>query len=516
VHNNYYYIRQLSGALRQKLTGWKMATCFSQEKDELILGFIREKEEYYIKAILKSDFACLVFPESFQRARKNSVDLFEDVMGLHILEVIQYQNERSFSLVLENEYSLLFKMHGNRSNIILFRKDEAIDLFHNKLANDFSIHPNALHRPLDQSFEAFEASGYKIQPLFPTFGKPVTQFVLSQGFEKQDAAGKWKIIQDTLHLMDNPTFYITSIEDTPVLSLLPVGDVGHTTNNAVEAANLFYGAYARINTLEAEKRAARKLLEKKKSQTENYLLKTYGKLDEMEKESKNEHLANIIMANLHQIPARAEVVDLYDFYHDKQISVKLKKDLSPQKNAETYYRKSKNEKIEKDKLKESIALKEQELQQVEAHLHAIEKIELLKELRKYLKEHHLTDEKLAPTPEQLFKKTEYMGYEIWIGRNAKNNDLLTQKYAFKEDLWLHAKDVTGSHVIIKHQAGKNFPEPVIEKAAELAAYYSRMRTDSLVPVIYTSKKYVRKPKGLPEGAVVVDKEKVLMVEPKAI
>ena len=104
-------------------------------------------------------------------------------------------------------------------------------------------------------------------------------------------------------------------------------------------------------------------------------------------------------------------------------------------------------------------------------------------------------------------------FDIWIGKNAKNNDLLTQKYAHKDDLWLHAKDVTGSHVIIKQQPGKNFPEPVIEKAAQLAAYFSKMRTDSLCAVIYTPKKYVRKPKGLPEGAVIVDKEKVLLVEP---
>jgi hypothetical protein len=59
------------------LKGWSVATCFSQEKDELVLGFVKDKEEFYIKAILKSDFACLVFPPSFQRARKNSVDLFE-------------------------------------------------------------------------------------------------------------------------------------------------------------------------------------------------------------------------------------------------------------------------------------------------------------------------------------------------------------------------------------------------------------------------------------------------------
>jgi predicted ribosome quality control (RQC) complex YloA/Tae2 family protein len=92
----------------------------------------------------------------------------------------------------------------------------------------------------------------------------------------------------------------------------------------------------------------------------------------MEKESKNEHLANIIMANMHQIPARAESVELYDFYHDQMLRIKLKKDLTPQKNAETYYRKAKNEKIERDKLKESIALKEEELTQTQKHLAAIE------------------------------------------------------------------------------------------------------------------------------------------------
>ncbi len=516
MHNNYYYIRQLSAELRKKLTSWTIATCFSQEKDELVVGFVRNKEEFYIKAVLKSDFACLVFPETFYRARKNSVDLFKELMDLQILDVVQYQNERSFSLVLENNYLLLFKMHGNRSNIILFRNNEALDLFHNKLANDFSINPETLHRPLDQRHEAFAANGYQFQPLFPTFGKPVSKYLLANGYEKADGAEKWKIITNTLELLDDPTFYITNLDETPALSLLPVGNIQQTTQSAIEAANLFYAAFARINTLEAEKRAAVRILEKKKSQTENYLLKTYGKLEEIEKESKNEHLANIIMANLHQIPTRAEVIELYDFYHDRMISVKLKKDVSPQKNAETYYRKAKNEKIEINKLKESISVKEQELQQIETHLQAIDKIELFKELRKYLKEHKLTDEKAEPTPEQLFKKTEYMGYEILIGRNAKNNDLLTQKYAFKEDLWLHAKDVTGSHVIVKYQSGKNFPEPVIEKAAELAAYYSKMRTDSLCPVIYTPKKYVRKPKGLPEGAVVVDKEKVLMVEPKAI
>jgi predicted ribosome quality control (RQC) complex YloA/Tae2 family protein len=101
-----------------------------------------------------------------------------------------------------------------------------------------------------------------------------------------------------------------------------------------------------------------------------------------------------------------------------------------------------------------------------------------------------------------------------VGKNARNNDLLTQKHTHKEDLWLHAKDVSGSHVVLKHRSGKPFPEDVIEIAAELAAYYSRRKRDSLCPVSYTPKKYVRKPKGAEPGAVVLEREKVLLVQPR--
>jgi predicted ribosome quality control (RQC) complex YloA/Tae2 family protein len=116
--------------------------------------------------------------------------------------------------------------------------------------------------------------------------------------------------------------------------------------------------------------------------------------------------------------------------------------------------------------------------------------------------------------ENLFKKFVYKGFEIWVGKNAKNNDLLTQKYAYKEDLWLHAKDVSGSHVIIKYQAGKTFPSDVIEKAASLAGYYSKRSTDSLCPVIVTPKKFVRKTKDLAQGQVIVEKEDIIMVVPE--
>ena len=123
------------------------------------------------------------------------------------------------------------------------------------------------------------------------------------------------------------------------------------------------------------------------------------------------------------------------------------------------------------------------------HLSVIEPMESLRELRAYIKSNGLkASSNVAALAVDLFKKVEYLGYVILIGRNAKNNDLLTKQYAFKEDLWLHARDVSGSHVVIKNQPGKKFPAPVIERAAELAAFYSKRKTDSLCPVIVTPKK----------------------------
>src|SRR5690606_5484231 len=205
-----------------------------------------------------------------------------------------------------------------------------------------------------------------------------------------------------------------------------------------------------------------------------------------------------------QIPLQKSVVELYDFYNDRQVKINLNKSLSPQKNAENYYRKSQNQKIEIENLKRNIAHKQEFAIETGIHLEKIKSIASLKILRQYMKTHGLSQAKADQEKELQFKVFDIEGWQVMVGKNARNNDLLTQKFSFKEDLWLHAKDVTGSHVLIKYKSGKKFPKYVIEKAAQLAAYYSQRKTDSLCPVIVTPKKFVRKPKGAAPGAVFID------------
>jgi len=127
---------------------------------------------------------------------------------------------------------------------------------------------------------------------------------------------------------------------------------------------------------------------------------------------------------------------------------------------------------------------------------------------------------LQPDSEKLqqiykpYKQYFYERWEIWIGKSARDNDDLTFKRAHKEDTWMHAQGVSGSHVIIRSKKSSSpIPQPVLFHAARLAAGNSRAKHSSYVPVIYTKVKYVRKPKGSAPGGVSAERIKSIFAEP---
>ncbi|GAC1522858.1 MAG: hypothetical protein NVS3B10_22990 [Polyangiales bacterium] len=105
-----------------------------------------------------------------------------------------------------------------------------------------------------------------------------------------------------------------------------------------------------------------------------------------------------------------------------------------------------------------------------------------------------------------------------MGRGAKDNDLLTTHVARPHDLWLHVKGVTGAHVVVPMTKGESCPQALLIDAAHLAAHFSDARGERVVEISHAPRRHVRKPRGAPPGAVVVDREKVLVlrVEPARI
>jgi predicted ribosome quality control (RQC) complex YloA/Tae2 family protein len=512
VHNNYYFLAQLSVRLKQTLKGFRVVSCFSQNKDELIIEFNNSSTSFFIKASLLANFCCLSFPKNFSRARKNSIDLFNDVLMKKVLDVRQFENERSFSVQLEDSYSLLFKMHGNRSNVILFKGDDAISLFRNHQVADKDLILSELDRTIDWSKESFEKNIEKLPSPYFTFGKWVWLWLEERDFKTKDLETQWIEFNKLKSALETPLYFITKYQGNQIFSLLPLGEIIKTFSDPIEAINDFFHSWSVADTLHSEKAVIRKQLSDQIKSGKNYLEKTQSKLDELLQDNHYQLWGDLIMAHMHEMKTGMEAIQLNNFYDNTLVNIKLKKDLNPQKNAEVFYRKAKNKQIEIDKLKEAIKQKKIEIEKWNHSLETLEATEDLKEVRRNSNPvliGNKNTEKSLP-----FFEFEHKGFRILVGKNAESNDHLTLKHSYKEDLWLHAKDVPGSHVIIKHQSGKPFPKDVIERAAQLAAYNSKRKTETLCPVAFTPKKYVRKRKGDPAGAVVVEREDVIMVEPK--
>ncbi len=121
----------------------------------------------------------------------------------------------------------------------------------------------------------------------------------------------------------------------------------------------------------------------------------------------------------------------------------------------------------------------------------------------------------SPTQGGKFRQFDLEGYVLYVGKTAADNDELTMRFAKPQDYWFHARGVAGSHAVLRGGTkDKKPPKHVIEWAASIAAYYSKARNATLTPVVYTQKKYVRKPKGSAVGAVAVERETVVMVRPQ--
>ncbi|HOM73412.1 MAG TPA: NFACT RNA binding domain-containing protein, partial [Armatimonadota bacterium] len=223
----------------------------------------------------------------------------------------------------------------------------------------------------------------------------------------------------------------------------------------------------------------------------------------------------------------AKVVDYYN-PEMKEIEIPLDEKLSTQENAERYFRRYRkaiegaNAAADRQKeFQEEI----KELKSAAEKLPSIESIEDIQALREMLTQKGLLrPEPLAPVPgkreepefgtARIRRVTSSNGFEILYGENSQSNDYLTSKVAKPNDLWFHARSVTGAHVVIRTGNRPDLvPRSTIMQAAEIAARNSDAKHSRLVAVDYTLKKYVRKPKGSPPGFVRYQQEKTIDVVP---
>ncbi len=515
MHLNYHFLKFLCPELENAFFGKKIVACFSQSKDELIFQTGDETGGRCIRAHLLPPQVYLNFPEEFPRAKRNTVNLFEEIIGDSFQSCRVVSFERAFIFELNSGKILLFKLHGNRSNILLYEKlgVSPIKLFRNEISEDRILDWKSLDLNLDPGRERFNALEGNASKFLPTLGTVPRAWLKVKGYPETDLETKWELMQELLDLLNTPLYSLVEKSGEVILSLLPEPNAKSSFSNPIQAVNeLFYQALIRGN-FEKEKNSLLKKYQDQLKKHQSYISKSSQKLQELRNSAPPSNLADVIMANLHEFGNGVSEKELLDFYTGKTVKVSLKPNQKPQDLAESLYRKSKNRQLERAQLEKTITQKKEQAESLGSKIKELEKSEDFRKLKTFKKTHR-EDKVLQKDVTALpFKVFEFEGFPIWVGKSASSNDEMLRNYTKKDDLWLHARMVPGSHVLIKLGANDFPPIPVLERAAGLAAFYSKNKNETLAPVIYTRAKYVRKVKGSAPGSVNVEREKVLMIPP---
>ena len=251
--------------------------------------------------------------------------------------------------------------------------------------------------------------------------------------------------------------------------------------------------------------------------------------------------ADLLMAHLHCWEIGMKEITLTDFHSGESVIIPLDPTKNAAQNAQSFYKKHQKQKraaLAIAPLLESVQQEIAYLEQVSTAVSLLEQNELmaLQEIRAELAQQgylKVTAE-YAPRTKNIksgknksnrtkqeeipdcHRFTTPNGFEVWVGRNNYQNDLISFRIAGEYDLWLHAQEISGSHVLLRLPAGAIAEDLDLQIAANYAAYYSRARQSDQVPVVCTIPKYVFKPKGAKPGMVVYTHEKIIWGQPTSL
>lgn len=335
-----------------------------------------------------------------------------------------------------------------------------------------------------------------------------------------------KIMKENLHKADGFYMLITAEGKPKDLSYIDIKQYDDSFSvkkydSASELLDDFYYERDRINRINHRGHELIKLMT-------NLVERTARKLsiqrEELKKCADREQLklyGELIVANLYQLQKGTSFYEVQNYYDDcKLIKIPCDPALSPTENQKKYYKEYRKAQTAEEMLTKLIAEGENELLYLESVLDEISRADTDSEISAIRME--LSDAgyiknikgKKQKQPKELppleFRTSD--GFRVLVGRNNVQNDKLSLKVASKSDMWLHTQKIPGSHVIIFGD-GRDISDEAIEEAAVIAAYHSKARDSSLVPVDYTRVKALKKPNGAKAGMVIYHEYYSIIVNP---
>ncbi len=526
--NNYFVLYHLTSYLKEHCLNKTFQFSISPFKD-VWTAYIGSGDEKVTLYFSTHPSETSLFLEEFRPAKKTNVtSFFNQLSDKRILDLSLSEHDRFITIDFPDNYKLQLQLFGNKPNIHLIQKNIIEESFKNP--DQHRGNPPPLPRqPTTQS--KIKKDGLsakktilKIEPKFPRH--LISDVIQHYELENKNSDEITDIIKDlTTAMVETPEFRILDDGNLCLIpeSLLPSTsqDIFTDINSAIKHVYFFT---SRERRLSKKIQSIKPSLEKRIEALESLINQLKDADKGLERAEKYEQYGHILMANAHENSGfDDESITLPDYYDDnKPVKIPIKPKLNIAENAQFYYDKSskaiRNVEESKRRLKES----ESDLKRLYALKESLDKVQKIYEFSDWHK-NHLEElhelgviSKSSTEYSSPYRKLKIDNYEVWVGKNAKSNDRLTSD-AHKEDVWMHARGVSGSHLVVRMNNNKEMPPKyILLKAASLAAYHSKARGSDLVPVIITKRKYISKQKGATPGSVRVDREQVEMVNPQNV
>ena len=560
-----------------ELTGARIDKVFEPNKNEIILGLYSEKKNYALDICIESQNCRINLTTNAkpnpQIAPNFCMLLRKNLIGLKLKNLITFDLERLIVIEFEGfddvddiiSKKLIIELMGKHSNIILLDDNNIIidsmrhireldENFRDILPHTKYSFPTSNKKSFLElrDFEKFsncisctniEDLPSQISNTFNGISKNfISAIIRHLEITEINTANLQKIynyITTTINNIETDNLSFENIKNKEGIIkdyfLIP-----EKTSDEPFKLNFFVDDfYYNKETSETFKNYRNSLLKLILDTLKKYKKRLYNideKLKECEDMDTYRIYGELITANLYRIPNRnLSEIELENYYdNNNKITIKLDKRFLPSINAKRFFKKY-------SKLKNALAIVSEqkedtlkELDYIESVVYELENCSTIEEVGAIfdeISENNIFKDKkeLNTSKKSKIKKSKFTknktvsfnplkytvdGYTVLVGRNNKENDYLTLKYANKSDIWFHTKDFHGSHTILKIDNNLPFPnDNVLVEVAKIAAQHSKAKNSSNVPVDYCEVKYVKKPSGSKPGMVIYSNNKTLNVNP---
>ena len=555
--------------LNEALAGCRVEKVYQPDRDEIVL---QTRGQGGARRLLLSIAAGAPRVHFIDAARENPAAppmfcmlLRKHVQGAKIAAIVQPAVERMLTIELDttDEMGVACKKHlicelmGKHSNIILCGEDNRIIDALRRVDGDLSgkrqVLPGLFYRmpPAQEKHDPFSLSGAGLaaatlqadgeqtldryllgqllgfSPLlcrelsYRATGDAAKPLALLTGEERQRLG---QVFDDLIAFIKEKRwkpFLLTRAEDGGVFdfTFLPVTQYESMMNvsQADSFSTLlaaFFEKKGRVERMARRSADLHKTVVNARDRLARKLAAQQKELDETQNREQYKRMGDLITANLYQLEKGMSKARVVDYYAEDcpEVEIRLDVRLTPQQNAQRYFKQYNKAKTAEEMLTQQIERGRADLEYLESVLVSLGEAESerdLSQLREELTQagvlsnKQTRNKKLRTKPVQAkpFHYRTSDGFDVFVGKNNLQNDLLTLKTAFKSDLWFHTQKIHGSHVILVAD-GREPTEQAMTEAAMIAAYHSKARTSSLVPVDYTPVRQVKKPAGAKPGMVI--------------